>query len=55
MADIYRIGTKAFYVNADAGNPQSVKVLSGATVYYGSESVSSSSNDGSITAGTPPP
>jgi hypothetical protein len=51
MADIYRIGTKAFYVNADAGNPQSVKVLSGATVYYGSESVSSSSNDGSITVG----
>lgn len=42
---------KRRYIRADGDEPHTVKVIEGDTVYYGGPSVSSSSNDGTLTSG----
>lgn len=52
MPDLYVVGTTAIFVNGSAQSPKTVFNASGGTLYYkNAADVSSSSNDGNITAG----
>jgi hypothetical protein len=52
MSDTQQVGTTAVYVEADNHDNKVVLNVGPGTVYYGSQTVSSSSNDGNLTSGS---